>query len=312
MFSIQPMRLGVLDVGSNTVHLQVIDAHRGSRPIHNSSFKSELRLTEFIDSAGSISQEGIDHLIQVIEDSLLEARQLDTDEILAFATSAVREAENGEELIHSINSRFGIDLHVLSGEDEAKFTFLAVRRWLGWSSGDLLSLDIGGGSLEVAAGSDELPESAHSYPVGAGRMTRQFLKGDPFTKKSIRNLEEHLASTLAPITEEFSRFKSYRAIGTSKTFRTLSRLTSEFLGDRSGIILSKSLDSLTKKLIDMDLAERARLPRVSASRADQLVAGAIVARHVMRELDLSVIEICPWALREGIVLRRIDWLENSH
>lgn len=312
MFSIQPMRLGVLDVGSNTVHLQVIDAHRGSRPIHNSSFKSELKLTEFIDRAGSISQEGIDHLIQVIEDSLLKARQLDTDEILAFATSAVREAENGEELIRSLNSRFGIDLHVLSGEDEAKFTFLAVRRWLGWSSGDLLSLDIGGGSLEVAAGGDELPESAHSYSVGAGRMTRQFLKGDPFTKKSIRNLEEHLASTLAPMTEEFSRFKSYRAIGTSKTFRTLSRLTSEFLGDRSGIILSKSLDSLTKKLIDMDLAERARLPRVSASRADQLVAGAIVARHVMRELDLSVIEICPWALREGIVLRRIDWLENSH
>lgn len=310
LFSIRSMRLGVLDVGSNTVHLQVIDAHRGSRPIHNASFKSELRLTEYIDDAGSISEEGVSALIEVIESSLSQAHDLDTDEILAFATSAVREAENGSEVIAAINSRFDIDLQVLSGADEAKFTFLAVRRWLGWSSGDLLLLDIGGGSLEIAAGSDELPEVAHSYPVGAGRMTRQFLKGDPFTRKSIESLEAHLAVTLKPLIEEFSRFKSYRAIGTSKTFRTLSRLTSEFLGDRSGVILRKSLDSLTKKLIEMDTEQRAQLPRVSLSRAHQLVAGAMVARHVMTELDLAAIEICPWALREGIVLRRIDWLEN--
>jgi len=310
LLSIRPMRLGVLDVGSNTVHLQVIDAHRGSRPIHNSSFKSELRLTEFLDESGSIQPEGIELLIRVIDESLAQAHHLDTDEILAFATSAVREAENGGEVIQAINERFDIDLQVLSGEDEAKFTFLAVRRWLGWSSGDLLLLDIGGGSLEIAAGSDELPDVAHSYPVGAGRMTRQFLKGDPFTKKSIESLEEHLAMTLHPLTEEFARFKSYRAIGTSKTFRTLSRLTSEFLGDRSGLIMRKSLDSLVKKLIDMDTEQRSRLPRVSISRAHQLVAGAIVAQHVMNELDLSMIEICPWALREGIVLRRIDWLEN--
>jgi exopolyphosphatase/guanosine-5'-triphosphate,3'-diphosphate pyrophosphatase len=246
----------------------------------------------------------------VISDSIAQAHRLDTDEVLAFATSAVREAENGQEIIDTINKRFDIDLQVLSGEDEAKFTFLAVRRWLGWSSGDLLLLDIGGGSLEIAAGGDELPEVAHSYPVGAGRMTRQFLKGDPFTKKSIESLEEHLTTTLQPLNEEFSGFKSYRAVGTSKTFRTLSRLTSEFLGDRSGVILRKSLDALTKKLIEMDTKQRSQLPRVSLSRAHQLVAGAIVARHVMTELDLSTIEICPWALREGIVLRRIDWLEN--
>ena len=307
---IQPMRLGVLDVGSNTIHLQVIDAHRGSRPVHASSFKTELRLTDFLDESGVISESGKEALLRTIEESLKEAEQLDLDEVLAFATSALREAGNGQEIIDSINSKLGIELEVLTGVEEATFTFLAVRRWLGWSSGDLMVLDIGGGSLEVAAGSDETPEIAHSYPVGASRMTREFLKGDPFSGKSINTLEQHLDRALAPLFEEFSPFNSYRAIGTSKTFRTLARLTTELLGDAAGVITRKSLESLTKKLILMSTAERAKLPRVSLFRAHQLVAGAIVARHLMRGLDLNAIEICPWALREGIVLRRIDWLEN--
>lgn len=308
--TIRPMRLGVLDVGSNTVHLQVIDAHRGSRPVHASSFKTELRLTEYLDDDNHIRVEGRHALLHTIEDSLAQSNDMNLDEVLAFATSAIREAGNGGEIITEINERLGLDLQVLSGEEEAKFTFLAVRRWMGWSSGDLLVLDIGGGSLEIAAGSDEVPDLAHSYPVGAGRMTREFLKGDPFTAKSIDNLKGHLTKTLAPLVEEFSAYRSYRAIGTSKTFRTLARLTSDLLGDGSGVIIKKSLDSLTKKLIEMTTAERSRLPRVSPSRSHQIVAGAIVARHIMNELEISTIEICPWALREGIVLRRIDWLEN--
>lgn len=308
--TIRPVRLGVLDVGSNTVHLQVVDAHRGSRPIHTSSFKTELRLTDYVDESGSISNEGRELLLRTIEECLANVTQLDLDEVLAFATSAIREATNGQEIIDSINERLDLDLQVLTGEEEAKFTFLAVRRWLGWSSGELLVLDIGGGSLEIAAGADEVPELAHSYPVGAARMTREFLRGDPFSAKGIQNLQQHIESTLAPLTEDFAPFTSYRAVGTSKTFRTLARLTSELLGDETGIILRKSLDLLTKKLIGMTTAERARLPRVSASRAHQLVAGAIVAREIMNELQLASIEICPWALREGIVLRRIDWLDH--
>lgn len=310
LHSIQAMRLGVLDVGSNTVHLQVIDAHRGSRPVHASSFKTELRLTEFLDSNGEISDSGRNALLQTIKESLREAEQLDLDEVLAFATSAIREAGNGQEIINTINLEFGLDLQVLTGVEEATFTFLAVRRWLGWSSGDLLVLDIGGGSLEVAAGSDETPDIAHSYPVGANRMTLEFLRGDPFTAKSIDALQEHLERTLSLLVEEFAPFNSYRGIGTSKTFRTLARLTSELLGDPPGIITRKPLESLTKKLMVMTAEERAKLPRVTSFRAHQLVAGALVARHLMRELDLKAIEISPWALREGIVLRRIDWLEN--
>jgi exopolyphosphatase/guanosine-5'-triphosphate,3'-diphosphate pyrophosphatase len=119
------------------------------------------------------------------------AEHLDIDELLAFATSAIREAKNSDEVISHVNKVCNIDLQVLSGDEEARFTFLAARRWLGWSSGDLLVLDIGGGSLEIARGAEEDPTFKTSMQLGAGRLTRQFLKGDPFTSKSLKALEEH-------------------------------------------------------------------------------------------------------------------------
>jgi exopolyphosphatase/guanosine-5'-triphosphate,3'-diphosphate pyrophosphatase len=304
------MRLGVLDVGSNTVHLQVIDAHRGARPLHSSSFKADLRLTDYLDEFGKISSEGVNQLFQAIRESVSEAHRLKTDEILAFATSAIREASNGAEIIDSLNQAFELDLQVLSGEEEARFTFLAVRRWLGWSSGNLLVIDIGGGSLEIGAGEDESPEIAHSFPLGAGRMTRQFLTGDPFSEKSLTALERHFDETLVPVIEALAPFRGFRAVGTSKTLRTLARLTQEFLGDVDGEITPRALEVMTKRLMAMSSKEREQLPKLSRARANQVVAGAMLARHLVRQLELSAIEICPWALREGVVLRRLDWLEN--
>ena len=142
-------------------------------------------------------------------------------------------------------------------------------------------------------------------------MTRKFLKGDPFTNKSLVALEDHFEKTLKSLVEELSPFNSFRVIGTSKTLRTLARISREFFDTPDGVIESKSLEVMTKRLAGMTVAERAKLPRVSTNRADQLVAGALLARYLVRELAIPLIEICPWALREGIVLRRLDWLSGS-
>ena len=169
------MRLGVLDVGSNTIHLQVMDAHPGARPEPATNYKVELRLTDYLDATGEISSTGIALLNSAISEAVTHANENSTDEILAFATSALREAINGTQIISDINNKFEIDLQVLDGNDEASMTFLAVRRWLGWSAGKLLVLDIGGGSLEIASGIDELPEATISLPLGAARSTREIL-----------------------------------------------------------------------------------------------------------------------------------------
>jgi len=305
------MRLGVLDVGSNTVHLQVVDAHPGARPSPATNQKVELRLHEYLNKEGEITAEGVALLEESIADAITHAKEFQTEEILAFATSALRDAKNGKGILDQINKKFEIDLQVLSGDDEAQMTFLAVRRWLGWSSGRLLVLDIGGGSLEIAVGDDERAEATISLPLGASRLTREYLDSDPHTSKEIKALETFVYDAIKQsLPEDISKHIADHFVATSKTFRTLARLGEHWFEDNPKYLKINSLTKMIPKLQDMSNKQRAELPGVSQSRARQIVAGAIVARNVMERLHINELEICPWALREGIVLRWLDWMER--
>ena len=305
------MRLGVLDVGSNTVHLQVVDAFSGARPNPRTNLKIDLRLSEFISADGLINSEGIKQLRSAIRACVTEARKVKSEELLPFATSALREAANGGEIISEINREFDIDLQVLSGEEEAQITFLATRRWYGWSSGRLLVVDIGGGSLELAVGVNESADIALSLPLGASRLTKSHLEGDPFTKKSIRSLRDHIESQLSEVLPALVQHQDTdRAIATSKTLRTLARLTGDWADGDGRSLELEGLRKILPRLSEMNQDERSELPGVSKSRARQIVAGAFVAETVMRSLDIDALEICPWALREGIVLKWLDWIRQ--
>ena len=304
------MRLGVLDVGSNTVHLQIVDTSPGARPNPTFNYKEELKLTQYISEDNLVSDEGVEKLRSCIKRAIEQSASVQTQELLPFATSALREAGNGEEIINSINKDFKIDLQVLSGEEEAKLTFLAARRWFGWSSGRLLVIDIGGGSLEMAVGVDESPEIATSLPLGAARLTKNFLKGDPYTDKSIRALRDHIENKLEQILPSLVKHQDTdRAIATSKTLRTLARLSGDWFDGSGKNITVESVRKISAKLSEMDESTRAKLTGVSENRASQIVAGAFVAESVMRNLDIKELEICPWALREGVVLKWMDWME---
>jgi exopolyphosphatase/guanosine-5'-triphosphate,3'-diphosphate pyrophosphatase len=241
---------------------------------------------------------------------MANAAHLNIDELLAFATSAIREAENSDEVIAHVNKECGIDLQVLSGDEEARFTFLAARRWLGWSSGDLLVLDIGGGSLEIARGPDEDPQFKTSIQLGAGLLTRKFLKGDPYSSKSLKSLEEYLEEEISPLADSLSTYEKDIASGTSKTFRTLAKISQNLYPKLGEHLTLSALNSMVPELQSLDLDSRKKLSSVSAERAPQIVAGAMVARQLMKTLSLREIQICPWALREGIVLHRLDWIER--
>jgi exopolyphosphatase/guanosine-5'-triphosphate,3'-diphosphate pyrophosphatase len=298
-------------MGSNTIHLQVVDAHPGARPTPASSQKFELRLTEYLDRDNHITDEGFDLLTHAITEVLKHAKEFECEEILAFATSAIREADNGEKIIAELRRIHNIDLQILSGDEEAQITFLAARRWLGWSAGRLLVLDIGGGSLEMAIGNDESASSTLSLPIGAARMTREFLNGDPYTTKSVKALMQYSKESIEQsVAGELAEHRADRIVGTSKTFRTLARLTDHWYKDGGTYLEREALVAAIEKLKDLSLSQRAALPGVSQSRAKQIVAGAIVAESVMKHLSIERIEICPWALREGIVLKWLDWMEK--
>ena len=246
-----------------------------------------------------------------IADAISHAHEFQTEEILAFATSAIRDAKNGKEILEQINQKFEIDLQVLTGDEEARMTFLAVRRWLGWSSGRLLVFDIGGGSLEIAVGDDESAEATISLPLGASRLTREYLGSDPHTSKEIKALESYVVEQVKEsVPRDIMDHVADHFVATSKTFRTLARLGEHWFDDNSKYLKINSLNKMIPKLQAMSNKERAELPGVSQSRARQIVAGAIVARTAMEKLQINELEICPWALREGIVLRWLDWMER--
>lgn len=309
------MRLGVLDVGSNTVHLLVVDAHRGAEPTPQHSDKSPLRLAEHLDRRGNLIDKGADALVRAVADARKKSTALKCDELLAFATSAVRDASNSDKVLRRVAKETGVELQVLSGEDEARLTFLAVRRWLGWSAGNLISLDIGGGSLELAAGTDEDPAVALSLPLGAGRLMREHVHGDPPGKESVAALREFLDGKLAePARKLLGVGTPDRVVATSKTFRTLARLAGaapSSAGPRAPRFLTRNgLTQITAFISRMDSTDLAELDGVSPARAHQTLAGAVVAAAAMDALDVEVLELCPWALREGVILRRLDWLSH--
>lgn len=306
------MRLGVLDVGSNTVHLLVVDAHQGGRPLPAYSYKSELRLGENLEN-NRLSERVCQQLLDFAREALRIAEDKGVARMLAFATSAVRDAANGDELLGQIEAETEVAIRVLPGEDEARLTFLAARRWCGWSAGRLLMLDIGGGSLEAAAGREEDPDHAVSLPLGAGRLTRDWLPGDPPSPDDVRKLRKHVRAEIASAAGMLLRGgQPDRAVGTSKTFRQLARIAGAAPSSEGNfvrrVIKATDVTALAERLPRLSAAEIRDLPGVSSGRAHQLASGAIVADAAMDLFGLAELEICPWALREGVILRQLDML----
>lgn len=305
------MRLGVLDVGSNTVHLLVVDARRGGHPTPMSSTKAALRLAEAIDGSGKLTRRGADRLVETVDEFAKIATSSGCTELMAFATSAVRDATNSDEVLARVRSETGVSLQVLSGVNESRLTFLAVRRWYGWSAGRIVNIDIGGGSLELSSGVDEEPEVALSLPLGAGRLTREWLPDDPPGRRRVAMLRDWLANELSEAGPVMRQAGSPElAVATSKTFRSLARLTGAApsgAGPRvKRTLTATGLRQLIAFISRMTAADRAELEGVSAERAPQIVAGALVAEASMRALEVESVDICPWALREGLILRKLD------
>jgi exopolyphosphatase/guanosine-5'-triphosphate,3'-diphosphate pyrophosphatase len=310
------MRLGVLDVGSNTVHLLLVDAYPGARPTPAFSHKVELKLADQLDNGNALSERGESRLRAIVEEALRIAEDKGAEGLIAFATSAVREAKNGEKVLARIREQTGAQINVMTGHEEARLTFLAARRWFGWSSGRLLVIDIGGGSLEVASGIDEEPDVVASLPLGGGRLTRDWIRSDPPTAQEVRGLRKHVRAQIAREAGGTLRHGAPdHVVGTSKTFRQLARIAGAAPSGEGPyvkrVLRQADVAALAERLPKMSQAERARLPGVSASRVDQLPAGAIVADAILDLLDVDHLELCPWALREGVILRRLDMLAQG-
>lgn len=307
------MRLGVLDIGSNTVHLLLLDAHPGGRPTAYADHKKPLSLIQHLDEDGKIRETGVQELISFIKEAVAFAHHNGAEDMISFTTSAIRESANGAEVLERITAETGIYLSELTGDEEAAMTYFAVRRWHGWHVEHLLNFDIGGGSFEISFGQDELPTKAISVPLGATRLTREFVDGDPPTRGAVRAMKRHIDEVLAEHVREFPEMPDNLVVtGTSKTFRSLARITGA-APSSDGPFISRTLRRSQLKHInglmgEMTAQQRLQLPGVSDVRAHQVFAGGLVAHAAMKAFGVKKLTICPWALREGLLLGRLDAL----
>lgn len=310
------MRLGVLDIGSNSAQLQVVDIAPGAPPLPAQAIKEPTGLAEETDAAGTISPAGIERVVEASVQAVREASRQRVDVLYPYVTSAVRDATNCDEVIDGIAAASGLRPQFLTGEDEASLTYLAVRRWYGWSAGRLLLLDIGGGSMEIALGRDAEPDLGVSLPLGAGRLTREFLTTDPPCEQEVKQLRRRVRDTLGEVADRL-RWEGdpRRVVATSKTFKQLARLAGA-APQRKGPFVQRHLSreavrTWIPQLARRPAAQRAKLRGISASRAGQILAGAVVAHTTMTALNVDSVEICPWGLREGIMLRHLEAIADE-
>ncbi|MFC7614613.1 Ppx/GppA phosphatase family protein [Actinokineospora soli] len=288
--------MGVIDIGSISACLQVADD--GPR---TAAYKHPTMLCREIRPDGTLSKRGIRRVIRAARATVGAARSRGVRELFCFATSSVRDAANRDAVTDAVERAVGLRLQFLSGSDEGWLTYHAARHWA-QESGRMLLLDIGGGTSEIVLGADEVPDLALSLPLGAGALTRAFLHKDPPTEKDLRRLKRHVRHSLDTLPDD-TGFE--RAIAASRILNQLGHLA----GKDSGVLTLADLDKWIPRLADMPSSRRARLRGISAARAPYVLAGAIVARGMMRSLDVSEVELCPWSLREGILLRHLAGTE---
>ncbi|WP_199550688.1 Ppx/GppA family phosphatase [Streptomyces sp. N35] len=305
------MRTGVIDVGSNTVRLMVADVEGGAPlPVHTA--KVRLRLAEQLERSRVLPPSALAALTEAVASVRAQSERWGAPEPFAFATAVVRDAPNRDEVLDAVRKDTGVRLHVLPGEVEAELTFLGARRWMGWRAGPLAMLDIGGGSLEVAVGRGRLPEFAVSLPLGAGRLTREYCNNsdDPPPNKALRAMRRAVRHQLRDVAARV-RWESPRtSVAASRTFQQLARLCGAPAG-RHGPFTPRELsrDDLAfavKRLASLPASGRAKLRGISAARARQSLAGAVVAHTVMELTGISTVTISPWTVREGILLRQME------
>ena len=302
------MRIAAIDVGTNSLHMIVVQV----RP--DRSFEVVDREKEMVrlGSGGlggrALTETTTTTALQALSKFRRLADSHDVDEIVAAATSAVREADNGREFLTAIHQRTGIHVRVISGSEEAKLIHRAAVYGVDVGAGAAVVIDVGGGSVELTRGTAEQVQIAHSAKIGVIRLTEQFVRTDPIAESDARRMIRHVGAEIADVVDRIARLGFDRVIGTSGTILSLGALAA---GDgraggsgdlRNRRVAAKQIRRLRRELSGLTLAERLRIPGLDPRRADLAVAGSIVLDTILRRLGARELTLCDLALREGLAL----------
>ena len=301
------MRLAAIDIGTNSIHMIVVQVRADLSFEIIDREKDMVRLGAGGLDGRSITPTAMAAALQTLAKFKRLAESHKVDEIVAAATSATREADNGGDFIAEVARQTGIRIRVISGAEEARLIHLAAGYGVDIGASTGVVVDIGGGSVEVTLGSATQMTMGRSFKVGVIRLTERFVKSDPLSGRDERRLTKHLAHEMGSYLEQVAERGYDRVIGTSGTILSLGALASsedsaslEELRNRR--VSAKSMHRLRKRLTSMTLEERLAFPGLDPRRADLSVAGSVLFDTILRKLGAEQFTLCDLALREGLVL----------
>jgi exopolyphosphatase/guanosine-5'-triphosphate,3'-diphosphate pyrophosphatase len=291
------LRLAAIDVGSNSIHMIIAQADPDGAVTTLWRMKEHVGLGRMSFPSHRLSSEAMDAAITTLARFKQIAHQRGAERVIAVATSAVREAINGGDLIDRSHRELRLTIRAISARDEAKFIYHAVRHTIPFDGHPHLVIDIGGGSVEFIVGDEKKASVLESRKLGAARMTARYVKSDPISKDDLRALRKHYDSELSPVIEQIRKQDPIAAIGTSGTLENIANMCGN-----PQVIERGAFDKLMGDLIDSDSKSRGKIKGLDDQRKDQIVAGAVLVGEIFERLNLKEITLCPAALREGILL----------
>ena len=301
------MRIAAIDIGTNSIHMIVVQV----RP--DLSFEVVDREKDMVRlGAGGLDGRSLTpSAMAVALQTLTKFRRLadshKVDEIVAAATSATREADNGGDFIAEVDRQTGIRIRVISGTEEARLIHLAAGYGVNVGGSKAVVIDIGGGSVEITLGTATHLTSGKSFKAGVIRLTERFVKSDPLSAHDGRRLTKHLNREMGSYLDQIAASGFDRVIGTSGTILSLGALALTD-GDaapeelRNRRVSVKALHRLRKRLVEADIEERLHMAGLDPRRADLSVAGSVLLDTILRRLGAEELTLCDLALREGLVL----------
>jgi exopolyphosphatase/guanosine-5'-triphosphate,3'-diphosphate pyrophosphatase len=315
--TLEPDRLlTAIDVGTNSIHMVVVRI-QPALPAFTiiAREKNTVRLGERCRQTGHLTEEAMQRSLEALKRCQEISQSLGAEQIIAVATSAVREAPNGREFLQRVESELGLWINLISGVEEARRIYLGVLSGIEFNHKPHILIDIGGGSTELILGDGDDPRSLSSTKIGAVRLTNEFVSTDPISNKEFEALQAYIRGMLERPTEELrAQLKpneTARLIGTSGTIETLAMLHAK---EQLGMVPTPlhgysfgltDLQEMTRRLRRLSSAERSQLPGMNDRRADIILAGALILQQAMVLLNLPTITICERSLREGVI---VDWM----
>ena len=308
-------RLAGVDVGTNTLRMlvaEVDDRHRLTPVAHG---REMARLGEGLVATGRMSDRAVARALDCLAGFAKAIAGAAPEATAAVATSAVRESANGPEFVSRVRERTGLEVRVIDGEEEARLTALGATGALAGPLGDLLVLDIGGGSTELALRKGGVPAAQVSIGVGVVTLTERFIRSDPPKPHELYALDDHLRDHMRAARRALGDVGPVRLVATAGTPTTLAAIDQEMTSYDPARINNHHLtlarvEELFDRLATMPMAQRARVTGIERGREDLIVAGCAVLYRVMHDWQFGGVTVSDWGLREGLVLDLFDRMGN--